>query len=97
MGAIIDFFSNIISGHSVGWIVGQVFGVIAIILGCISYQVKTKRQLIFVQSATSLVFCLHYGLLGAYSGMAVALVNIPREVVYYCQNKNKNIKRTKRK
>ena len=82
MGAVSDFFQNIIAGHSVEWIVGQIFGIIAIILGFISFQVKTKSKLLIAQSATAAVFGIHYGLLGAFSGMAANGVNIVRNTVY---------------
>ena len=35
------------------YIIGQIFGGIAIALGFVSYQVKTQRQLIFMQTATA--------------------------------------------
>ena len=70
----------------IAYIIGQIFGVIAILFGFISYQVKTQRQLIFMQSATALVFCVHYFLIGAYTGMAMNAVNIVRNFVYDKRN-----------
>ena len=64
------------------YIVGQIFGVIAIILGFVSYQMRTKRQILFVLSVTAVSFCIHYFMIGAYSGMAMNAVNIVRNVVY---------------
>ncbi|MBQ3015450.1 MAG: YgjV family protein [Clostridia bacterium] len=73
------------------FIIGQIFGGIAILFGFISYQVKTQRQLIFMQSATAVVFCAHYFLLGAYTGMAMNAVNIVRNIAYdYRNRKGKN-------
>lgn len=68
------------------YITGQIFGGVAILLGFISYQVKTQRQLIFMQSATAVVFCVHYFLIGAYTGMAMNAVNILRNYVYDKRN-----------
>ena len=82
MGAIINFFAEIITKNGTLWFVGQIFGIIAIILGFISYQVKTQRQLLFMQSAVAVMFCTHYCLIGAYSGMAMNAVNIVRNIFY---------------
>lgn len=70
----------------ISYIIGQIFGVIAILFGFISYQVKTQRQLIFMQTATAAVFCVHYLLIGAYTGMAMNAVNIVRNFVYDKRN-----------
>ena len=69
------------------FIIGQIFGGIAILFGFISYQVKTQRQLIFMQSATALVFCVHYFLIGAYTGMAMNAVNMIRNFFYGRRNR----------
>ncbi len=68
------------------FIIGQVFGVIAIILGFLSYQMKTQKQLLVCQTATSLVFCIHYFLIGATTGMAMNMVNVVRNIFYYRRN-----------
>ena len=69
------------------YIIGQIFGMIAILLGFISYQMRTQRQILLVQSATAVVFCVHYCLIGAFSAMAMNAVNILRNFVYDRRNK----------
>lgn len=64
------------------YIIGQAFGVIAIILGFVSYQMRTQRQILFVLSATAVVFVIHYFLIGAYTAMAMNAVNIFRNIAY---------------
>ena len=90
MGLIFGF---LFPGASATEIAGQLVGIVAIILGFISYQTKTKRGLLIAQSATAAVFCLHYGLLGAFSGMAVNAVNIVRNTVYELTSKNEKAQR----
>ena len=68
--------------HGVAWFIGQIFGIIAIILGFVSYQLKTQKQLLFMQTSVAAVFCVHYFLIGAYSGMAMNAVNIVRNIFY---------------
>lgn len=82
MDWLIDFLKDILDGHRLFWFIGQGFGIIAIILGFVSYQLKTKRQLLLAQSGVALMFCLHYFFIGAYSGMVVNILNIFRNFIY---------------
>ena len=68
--------------NNIAYIIGQVFGIIAIALGFLAYQVKTKSRLMGVLTATGVVFCIHYLLIGAYTGMALNLINIARNLAY---------------
>ena len=68
------------------FIIGQIFGGIAIALGFLSYQLKTQKQLLICQTTVSLVFCIHYFLIGATTGMAMNVVNVIRNLVYYRRN-----------
>ena len=79
---IIAFFQQQFALHGIGWMIGQGLGIVAIVLGFISYQVRTQRQLLFVQSAVSVVFCIHYCLIGAYSAMAMNSICIIRNIAY---------------
>ena len=67
--------------------VGQGFGIIAIALGFISFQLKTQGQLLLAQTATATVFCLHYVLIGGWTAMAMNVVGIVRCIVFYFRNK----------
>ncbi len=69
------------------YIIGQVLGIIAIFLGLVTYQMRTQRQILFVQIATAAVFCIHYLLIGATSGMAMNFVNIIRNFAYDYRNR----------
>lgn len=79
---MIEFFKELLDAHGAAWMIGQGFGILAIILGFISYQVRTQRQILFMQSTVAIVFCIHYFLIGAYSGMAMNAVNVVRNVAY---------------
>ncbi len=69
------------------FVTGQVFGVIAIAFGFLSYQMKTQGQLILMQALTGLVFIIHYLMIGAVTGMAMNIVGLIRCIVYYFRNK----------
>lgn len=64
------------------FIIAQVFGVISIILGFVTFQMRTKRQMLFILSTTALVISIQYLLLGAYTGMALNAINILRNLAY---------------
>ena len=68
--------------------IAQALGVVAIILGFINYIVKTRGQVIFVNSVTTVCFVLHYLCLGAWAGMALNFVACIRNIVYYYAGKN---------
>ena len=74
-------------------IIGQILGFVAVILGFISYQVKTDKQLLFVHMLTCLVFSVHYYLLGALPAAILNGVGVVRNIVYF--NKDKSFYRPK--
>ena len=82
MQEIINFFEGLWIEHGATWMIGQGFGIIAIIFGFISYQVRTQRQILLMQSTVAVFFGVHYLLIGAYSGMAMNFVNIARNFFY---------------
>lgn len=64
------------------FIIAQIFGVIAVILGFLSYQMRTRRQILLALSATVIALTLHYLFLGAYTGMAMNAVSLIRNIAY---------------
>ena len=63
-------------------IIGQTFGVLAVILGFVTYQLKTSKAVMYTQSVVALAFIAHYALIGAYSGCALNAVCCVRNFVY---------------
>jgi len=68
-------------------IIGQLMGVVAVILGFVSYQMHTQKKILIAQTATALAFCIHYLLIGAYSGLALNSLAIVRNLAYYHRDK----------
>ena len=68
-------------------IIGQIFGMIAVLLGFVSYQAKNDKQLMLAQAVTGAVFAIHYFLLGATPGAVLNIVCIIRNLVYYHKDK----------
>ena len=65
----------------------QLLGFAGMTLNLISFQLRRQKDLIRVQFFSSIVFCLHYLLLGAVTGCVLNLVGICRAYVY--SNKEK--------
>lgn len=68
-------------------ILGQIFGIIAVILGFISYQMNSQKKILIAQTATALTFCIHYLLIGATSGLVMNILAIFRNLAYYHRDK----------
>ena len=68
--------------------VGQAIGVLAIVLGFLTYQVRTQRALLLLQVTVAACFCAHYALIGAVSGMALNAAALVRNLCYYWREKH---------
>ena len=66
---------------------GQAIGVIGVIIFFISYQCKNQKQLLFLQTISNAVMFVHYLLIGATSGYALAIASIVRNIVFYFRDK----------
>lgn len=67
--------------------VAQALGIVAVILGFISFQVKTDKQLLFVHAVICAVFSAHYYLLGAIPAAVLNAVGVTRNIFYLCKDK----------
>ena len=74
------------------YIIGQGLGVLGIILGFLSMQMKTREKLLLMHLALTACFALHYGLIGAWSGMALNIISSIRNVTYYLLGKKGEVK-----
>lgn len=74
-------FDNIV------YIVGQFLSVLAVIIGFISFQMKTPKSMLVFQMATSLIFSAHYLLIGAMTAMALNLIAAIKYVCYYIRDR----------
>lgn len=75
--------------ENLDWVmlIGQVFGAVAVILGFITYQMRSQKALLIVNMITCGVFCAHYLLIGAVSGFAMNAVALVRNIVYTNRDK----------
>ncbi len=62
---------------------GQVLSVIGMVLTIASFQLKTRKQIILMQTAGSVFFLLSYLLLESWSAVYLNIVFLIRNVVFY--------------
>lgn len=76
--AIMTFFSSITAFD----VLVEAIGVLGIIASVISFQCKKHNRLLLFRSANESLFALQYGLLGAYTGMAMNIIGVARNIVF---------------
>lgn len=62
--------------------IAQAVGFVGMTLAFISFQQNKRERITFLQMLSSMVWTLHFGLLGAYSGMAMNAIGVARGFVY---------------
>lgn len=70
-------------------IVYQIIGIVAMLFMVMSFQMKTSRAIIYMQIFSSLLFCIHYILMGAAMGAFLNFVAMVRAYVYSHKEKCK--------
>ena len=63
-------------------IAGEIIGVFAILFNFLIYQQKKRKSVLKVKLLSDISWALHYGLLTAFSGMAVCIVGTARETTF---------------
>ena len=63
--------------------IGHFIGICAALLSFFTYIQKTRKQVVFIKLSCDCLWCLHYFLIGAFSGGAINIVNITRDTVVY--------------
>ena len=67
--------------------IGQALGIVAVILGFISYQMKLPRGIILTQLATAMVFAARYLLIGAVTAAVLNFLAGLKCIAYYFRDK----------
>lgn len=84
---ISEFFNKIADDRL--FLIAQIVGIIAVVFTFLSYQARTQKKLITVQSIATAAFALHYLMLGTLAGAVSNIICIFRNIAY-C-NKDKRI------
>lgn len=68
-------------------IIANIIGIAAVVMFVLSYQLKTRRGIIFFNAGSRVLYVLQYVLLGAFEGAVLDIVALLVSVL--AQNKNK--------
>lgn len=66
---------------------GQILSIIGMALTIVSFQMKTKKQILMVQSVGSFFFLASYLLFGSWAAVCLNVVFLIRNTVFYFKNK----------
>ena len=69
------------------WMV-QLIGIIAWLLIVFSYYRKNTDKILYFQILSTILWCIHYFLLGAYSGLFICVFEVIRDSLYYKTDKD---------
>ena len=72
------------------WFV-QVLGFLAWLILVVSYYRENTNKILVFQVLSTVLFCLHYILLGAYSGLIICVYEVIRDTLYYKTDKDHKI------
>jgi len=67
--------------------IGQFLGIAAVVLGFVTFQLKTPKRILACQSTCALVFALHYLLIGALGAAALNLLAAFNDILYFFRAK----------
>ena len=77
-----DFIKGFSAGTGTKEIVAQVIGFVAMTIFVFSFQQKTRKGILLVQLIAEIFWVMHYGMIGAYTGMALNMLGVVRCYVY---------------
>jgi hypothetical protein len=69
-------------------ILGQILGGVAVILGFVSFQMKSARKILMFEIATATIFSLHYLCLGAWTAVALNSLSVVQCTAYFLREKS---------
>ncbi len=72
---------------TVTYIIGQMLGIVAVVLGFICFQMKSSRGILIFQIIVAFVFSAHYLLINAFTAMALNLLGAIQCIFYYFRDK----------
>jgi hypothetical protein len=66
----------------------QLIGIIGLIFLVLSYYRKDTNHILVFHIISTILFCIHYFLLGAYSGLLICFYEVVRDFLYYKTDKD---------
>ena len=73
--------------EDIPYLIGQLLGLVAVVMGFLSFQRKTPVGIIVFQMMTALIFAVHYTLIGAPTAIALNLLAAANCIFCYFRDK----------
>lgn len=78
-----------ILGMTVMEFIGQIFGLIAVVISFVAYQMPTQKKILFMNMLVTVAILLNYAFLGATTGVILNVVCFIRNIIF--MNRDKKI------
>ena len=78
-----------ILGMTVMEFIGQIFGLIAVVISFVAYQMPTQKKILFMNMLVTMAILLNYAFLGATTGVILNVVCFIRNIIF--MNRDKKI------
>lgn len=78
-----------IFGMTVMELIGQIFGLIAVAISFVAYQMPTQKKILFMNLLVTVAILLNYAFIGATTGMILNVVCVIRNLIF--MNRDKKI------
>jgi hypothetical protein len=78
-----------ILGMTVMKFIGQIFGLIAVVISFVAYQMPTQKKILFMNMLVTVAILLNYAFLGATTGVILNVVCFIRNIIF--MNRDKKI------
>ena len=76
-------------GMTVMELIGQIFGLIAVAISFVAYQMPTQKKILFMNLLVTVAILLNYAFIGATTGMILNVVCVIRNLIF--MNRDKKI------
>lgn len=84
---MVDFLKNYFTIDSPIILAGQIVGIVAMLFSFIVYQQNDRKKLLIYKGSVNALWVVHFFMIGAPSGAVLNLIGIPREFVFYHNDK----------
>lgn len=89
-----DFIKTYFASMGAKDYIAQFIGFIAMALMILSFQKKTRREILMMQLVSEIFWVVHYGMIGAYTGMALNILGVVRCYVYAERENKKGVNKS---
>lgn len=74
-------------------LIGEIVGYIAVVSAFVMFQQTDRKRLIFCKLIIDILWVIHFGFLGGYTGLCITAINVGRELIF--MNRDKPIFKSK--